>query len=87
MTLALVIIEEQRIVSVNGRRLLGECRRCGACCRATGCTHIVQDEVLEDGSRPWRCDIYHTRPMGCALWPLPDQVREDCGFHYQGGEG
>ena len=83
MALAIVDIDAGRIVSVGGLRLVGACLRCGECCKALECKHLVQDQTATDGSRPYRCDIYFTRPHRCAFWPMPDEVRENCGFHYE----
>ncbi len=77
------ITEKMRIVDVDGRRLLGECKRCGKCCKINrDCPEVVNETL--DG-KPWHvCKIYFDRPVRCAIWPLSgDPIPEGCGFHYE----
>ena len=34
------------------------CQKCGACCRATKCTHLTEDGL---------CGIYEDRPLECRV--------------------
>jgi Fe-S-cluster containining protein len=89
MTIAIVDIETQRIINVAGLKLVGSCLRCGTCCRNINCKHIVSDSYDIDGNKIWRCDIYFSRPMGCALFPKPNDFEKipECGFHYEVDDG
>ena len=68
-----------RITEDSGYELVGSCSRCGACCVAIGCQHVGTEAV--DGQLLYKCDIYWSRPYGCALWPkYEDELPESCGF-------
>lgn len=64
-----------RITAVNGKRLIGECQRCGWCCRNAHCEYLKMETL--NGKVNAVCIIYNRRPIACALWPLPDEV-DDC---------
>lgn len=79
---ALINIDKCRIIAVEGKILLGECRRCAKCCELIKCPHIVYETL--DGKTWNSCSIYHDRPVRCALWPQPqDKTPEGCGFYYK----
>jgi len=83
---ALVNIDTLRIVTVEGKVLLGSCRRCGTCCKKIGdiepCEFLGCEKV--DGKPRHFCKIYWDRPMRCALYPQPqDPKPECCGFYYE----
>jgi hypothetical protein len=80
----LVITEKGVVLSVDGRKRLGSCLRCGQCCRVNrGCEHLRYETL--DGRPTAICAVYFDRPLGCAVWPLPDStdVPDGCGFRYE----
>lgn len=76
-----------KIIEVDGRKLTGSCNQCGYCCSSGymkhgGCNHLIKETV--DNIVQYRCDIYATRPLGCAMWPLSnDDIPPGCGFRFE----
>jgi len=82
MRVALIDADRLRLLELNGKRLIGECRRCGACCKLTKC-ELLGVEMVDDKPRHF-CKDYHNRSMRCTLWPYPgDPIPEGCGFHWE----
>lgn len=87
---AVLDIDTMRIISVDGMNLVGECKRCGVCCSTyeSGfpCRHLLIETV--DGKPSPSCNSktlhagYWGRPMGCAVYPFPDNVLPTCGYRY-----
>lgn len=96
---ALVDCNSGNIVSQNGKKLLGECNKCGKCCRFEDeptvpypdfikrcCSHLVPKII--GGQQRYVCDIYSIRPVSCGFWPeITDfennQVPEECDLYYE----
>ncbi len=80
-------LENAKVISVNGIKLLGECKRCGACCRdffekphfEATCPFLT---YRADGYA--HCMTYETRPMICVMFPNdPEQaLPETCGYYW-----
>jgi len=67
---------------VNGKRRIGQCHRCGQCCKQSNCKYLIYETI--DGKVTYRCDVYSQRPLACAMWPMPEDEQPDgCGFHYE----
>jgi Fe-S-cluster containining protein len=64
-------------------KVIGECKRCGKCCEALNCEHLSYAE--ENGQKVAVCDVYWTRPWGCALYPRDptDDLQEGCGYSWE----
>jgi hypothetical protein len=95
--IALVDLNEGRIMQQEDCALFGKCNRCGACCRGPGvpyphrklnqCRQLVITGANPDGSSIFKCKIYPIRPVGCALWPEPfDDMPDTCGYYWIKGE-
>jgi hypothetical protein len=68
-----------RIIDVDGTPLIGECKRCGECCRILNCEHLIEETI--DDKFVARCAIYQKRPVRCVIWPLPDdELPDNCGY-------
>lgn len=80
---ALIDCETGQIIESGGKRLRGECRKCGLCClfnknRPPGvpfpdvkrrrCRHLVGTPT-GTASHKCQCGIYAVRPASCHLWP------------------
>jgi hypothetical protein len=77
---ALVDIDRMKVITVDGKVLLGKCVRCGKCC--VPCDDLFTEN--QDGIKVHVCRIYFDRPMRCALWPQPqDPKHEGCGYWYE----
>ena len=96
--IAIVEMDSYRLLEMDGKKLVGECNQCGECCKgpnvpfkshtaAPWCVFLVQDQANEKGEPIFRCDCYHVRPVGCALWPISEvEIPVECGFHYEPAE-
>lgn len=78
------------IVEMDGSYLHGSCNRCGDCCSVvmdgSACQHLAYESV--DSTPLYKCGIYHSRPIGCVLWPRTDQtIVEGCGFYWTDTSG
>ena len=71
--------------SIKERRL-GECLRCGACCK------LMFDCFFCTRGLPTGCKIYEVRPMSCRFFPIDERDLEDrnlvlpnvpCGFYFK----
>lgn len=70
---------------------LGECQRCGACCRFVfKCPFLVPDN-----NYGWKCSIHSKRPRVCADFPIDERdihernlIMPDapCGFRFSQNE-
>jgi len=72
-----------KLLEADGKKLIGNCRRCGQCCINAKCGYLVQ-ETLDDKPHA-RCGLITWIPAACALFPLPDEI-QDChqkAFHYE----
>jgi hypothetical protein len=77
---ALVDIDRMRIIAVGGKVLMGECVRCGDCCKP--CEHLFTEN--QNGKMVHVCRNYFSRNMRCALYPQPDDPKQpDCGYWYE----
>jgi len=86
-----IVLKNEQLYSVDGRRVLGECKRCGVCCSVyeSGfpCRHLLIEEV--DNKPRATCNSktlyggYFARMMACVAYPLPDDVLPTCGFYYE----
>jgi hypothetical protein len=87
-----IIIENGQLVSVDGRRILGKCNRCGVCCsvyeNGLPCRHMKVETW--DGTRTVvSCNPdtlkggYWGRFIGCIVYPTPDNILPTCGFRYE----
>jgi len=74
------------ISRMMGRRL-GECRRCGACCRL-----VHRCPFLQVNNGTAKCAIHKLRPANCRVFPIDprdladrDRIRPDdpCGFSFE----
>ena len=98
---AIVDLDSFQIIRTEDKRVLvGECNRCGECCKGPNvpfphpplppydrCKQLVQDQVNDQGEPIFRCDCYAVRPVGCALWPISEvESPVECGFHYEPAE-
>lgn len=59
-------------------KLTGECTQCGQCCQhyRPDCPHFTMEVV--DGVEQATCKVYYDRPIGCVLWPLPEDEFPGC---------
>ena len=89
---AVVDCNSGNIVSQQGKRLRGECSKCGECCRMPGvpypdyekkCCRYLSRKHSGDGMI-FICNIYPVRPIGCALWPeVIDKLPEECTLYFE----
>ena len=89
-----IVLKNEQLYSVDGRRVLGECKRCGVCCSVyeSGfpCRHLLIEEV--DNKPRATCNSktlyggYFARMMACVAYPLPDDILPTCGFYYEDEE-
>jgi hypothetical protein len=91
MKLATIDIDRAAIVRQDGKILVGDCNRCGECCKVSppypgedgACIYLVKDQLV-DGELVYRCDVYFKRPFGCALWPeVDDELPEECSLSWE----
>ena len=88
---ARIVIEDGRVVSAYGKRIIGECNRCGFCCSVYEagfpCKHL-SFEIL-DGKQVAFCNpkSLHGGDWGrgfyCVAYPLPDTILPTCGYRYE----
>jgi Fe-S-cluster containining protein len=90
--LAIVDMDNHSLVEMEGKKLVGECNFCGVCCRGDkvpfpkdegpDCKYLTKE--LYEGEDRYVCSIYFRRPIGCALWPEPDdEMPEECCFRWE----
>jgi len=75
-----------QIISVDGRRLMGECDQCGACCKQNRPTCPHFEEGTFDGVKKCRCQLHgQNKPATCVLWPLPNSldIPKECKLYYE----
>ena len=83
-----VVIRNGQLYSVDGRRILGKCTRCGACCEAQRCPHL-KFELWNGNTKVAMCNPetlrggYFGRYMTCVAYPTPDDILPGCGYRYE----
>ena len=86
-----IVIKNGQMYSVNGRRILGKCKRCGLCCSVYEagfpCRHLLIENV--DGKPRATCNHktlhagYFARMISCLTYPQPDVILPSCGLYYE----
>jgi hypothetical protein len=91
-----ITIRNNKIIDVDGKMLKGECNRCGMCCSVYEagfpCKHLIFETWnigKEDERQVAMCNPktlhggYFGRMVGCAIYPLPDDILPTCGYRYE----
>ena len=77
-----------RYVRASIERRVGECIRCGACCRLP-----FRCQLLRDNGTATECILHKHRPPNCRLFPIDEKDLADrnvispyrsCGFQFNG---
>ena len=87
-----IVIRNGQLHSVDGKRILGKCNRCGHCCSTVNCglpCPHMKVEVWNGTQTVVSCNPetiqggYFGRYFSCVAYPLPDNIRPTCGFRYE----
>jgi hypothetical protein len=88
MRKAVIDLDTNEVLEVDGKIRKGECRQCGKCClddKGKPCEYLYTDSCADETRTQliYACRFAFDKPFGCVIWPLPENMIKGCGYYWE----